>query len=50
VLPPQALRLLDSGGDPLGNAVEQLGLKLDSRKAPVDLFVVDQVSRTPTDN
>jgi uncharacterized protein (TIGR03435 family) len=50
VLPPQALRLLDNGGDPLGNAVEQLGLKLDSRKAPVDQFVVDQVSRTPAEN
>ncbi len=49
-LPPQALRLLDNGGDPLGEAVAQLGLKLDSRKAPVDLFVVDQVLKTPTDN
>jgi uncharacterized protein (TIGR03435 family) len=50
VLPPQALRLLDNGGDPLGDAVTQLGLKLDSRKAPVNLFVVDQVLKTPTDN
>ncbi|HUK32818.1 MAG TPA: TIGR03435 family protein [Vicinamibacterales bacterium] len=50
VLPPQALRLLDNGGDPLGNAVGQLGLKLESRKAPVDLFVVDQILRTPTEN
>ena len=50
VLPPQALRLLDNGGDPLGSAVEQLGLKLDSRKVPVDLLVVDQVLKTPIDN
>ena len=50
VLPPQALRLLDNGGDPLGNAVGQLGLKLDSRKAPVELFVVDSVLKTPRDN
>jgi uncharacterized protein (TIGR03435 family) len=50
VLPPQALRLLDNGGDPLGNALEQLGLKLDSRKAPVEVLVVDQVQRTPTEN
>ena len=50
VLPPQALRLLDNCGDPLGSAVEQLGLKLDSRKTPVELFVVDQALKTPTDN
>jgi uncharacterized protein (TIGR03435 family) len=49
-LPPQALRLLDNGGDPLGDALSQLGLKLESRKAPVDLVVVDQVLKTPTDN
>ena len=49
-LPPQALRLLDNGGDPMGDALSQLGLKLESRKAPVDLLVVDQVLRTPTDN
>jgi uncharacterized protein (TIGR03435 family) len=50
VLPPQALRLLDNGGDPLGSALEQLGLKLDSRKAPVELLVVDQVLKTPAEN
>lgn len=50
VLPPQALRLLDNGGDPLGNALGQLGLKLDARKAPVDILIVDQVLRTPTEN
>jgi uncharacterized protein (TIGR03435 family) len=50
VLPPQALRLLDNGGDPLGNALEQLGLKLESRKAPVDMLVIDQVQRTPAEN
>jgi uncharacterized protein (TIGR03435 family) len=50
VLPPQAFRLLDNGGNPLGDALEQLGLKLESRRAPIDLFVVDQVLKTPTDN
>jgi uncharacterized protein (TIGR03435 family) len=50
VLPPQALRLLDNGGNPLGDALAQLGLKLDSRRAPVSLFVIDQVLKTPTDN
>jgi uncharacterized protein (TIGR03435 family) len=50
VLPPQALRLLDNGGDPLGNALAQLGLKLEPRKAPVEMLVVDQVLRTPTED
>jgi uncharacterized protein (TIGR03435 family) len=29
---------------------EQLGLKLESRKAPVDLLVVDKVAKSPTEN
>jgi uncharacterized protein (TIGR03435 family) len=49
-LPPVALRMLDNGGDPLGEAVTQLGLKLDSRKSPVQMLVVDQMLKTPTDN
>jgi uncharacterized protein (TIGR03435 family) len=49
-LPPQALQLLDNGGNPLESAAEQLGLKLDSRRMPVDVVVIDQISRTPTDN
>src|SRR5206468_3051510 len=39
-LPPQALRLLDSGGNPVQAAVEQVGLKLDSRKMPVEYLVI----------
>jgi len=50
VLPPQALRLLDNGGNPLGDALAQLGLKLDSSRAPVSMFVIDQVLKIPTDN
>jgi uncharacterized protein (TIGR03435 family) len=46
----QTLRLLDSGGKPLGDALAQVGLKLDSRRAPVSLFVIDQVLKVPTDN
>jgi uncharacterized protein (TIGR03435 family) len=48
-LPPQALRLLDTG-NPLIVAVEQLGLKLDARKAPVEVLVVDEARRTPVEN
>ena len=51
VLPPQALKLLDySSGDSLFAAVESLGLKLDRRKAPIEVIVVDQMDKTPTEN
>jgi uncharacterized protein (TIGR03435 family) len=49
-LPPQVTSLLDTGGNPLVVAVEQLGLKLDARRAPVDVLIVDEARRTPTDN
>ena len=40
------------GDDPsIATAVqEQLGLKLDARKAPVDVLVVDEARRTPVEN
>jgi uncharacterized protein (TIGR03435 family) len=41
-------------GDPpasIFNALqEQLGLKLEAKKGPVDLLVIDHVEKTPTDN
>jgi uncharacterized protein (TIGR03435 family) len=42
--------MMDNGGNPLPDALGQLGLRLDSARAPVDLLVVDQARRTPTDN
>ncbi len=51
VLPPQALQLLDNGSiASLTGGLEKLGLKMDARKAPLDTIVVDQISKTPTDN
>lgn len=44
----------DAASSPSGaaifSAVEKLGLKLDSRKAPVDTIVVDHLEKNPTDN
>jgi len=49
-LPPQALRLLDGGGNPIESGAEQLGLKIEGRRMPVDIIVIDQVQKVPTDN
>lgn len=49
-LPPQALGLLEGGGNPIEGGAEQLGLKIDGRKMPVDIIVIDQIQKTPTDN
>ncbi len=38
------------GGSSLTDAVQSMGLKLESRKAMVDQFVVDHIEKTPTEN
>lgn len=51
VLPPQAQRLIDGATTPsLFDAVEKQGLKLEPRRLPLDVIVVDQLSKTPTEN
>ena len=40
----------ESGPTIFSAVQEQLGLKLESRKGPVDLIVVDSMERTPTEN
>lgn len=50
-LPPEALRLMDaSTGDSLASSLEALGLKLERRKAPIEVLVVDSTFKTPTAN
>ena len=50
-IPQQMLLQMDSAGvDHLIEAVEQLGLKLESRRMPVDVTVIDVIRRTPTEN
>lgn len=39
-----------SAGGSLFASVQQLGLKLESRKAPYDMVVIDRVEKAPTEN
>jgi uncharacterized protein (TIGR03435 family) len=49
-LPPGAERLADLPTDTLAAAMEAAGLRLESRKAPQDVMVIDHADKTPTDN
>ena len=51
-LPPETMRAVLEGasGDSLFAAIEALGLKLDARKAPLDVLVIDHVEKTPSEN
>lgn len=50
-LPPEAMRALEhSSGDSLLAALEKVGLKLETRKAPLDLMVIDHILKVPTEN
>jgi uncharacterized protein (TIGR03435 family) len=47
----QALRLVEgTSSAPLSDALEQVGLRLDARKEPLDVIVVDQANKTPRAN
>jgi uncharacterized protein (TIGR03435 family) len=50
-LPPEAQKLLDASSPAaLGDALQQIGLKLDARKAPLDVLVIDDALKTPIAN
>ena len=50
-LPPEALKLLDNASDDsLYAALAQQGLKMERRKAPLEVLVVDRVQKAPTSN
>jgi uncharacterized protein (TIGR03435 family) len=40
----------DPSGGAIFRAIQQLGLKLDSRKAPVETLVIDHIEKDPTEN
>jgi uncharacterized protein (TIGR03435 family) len=51
VLPPQALALLDMGSAAsLQDSLKKAGLSLEARRAPLDVIVVDDIQKAPTEN
>jgi uncharacterized protein (TIGR03435 family) len=51
VLPPQVLRFLDNApSNVLGQYIAKTGLELEERRAPLEVVVVDSVSRAPEAN
>jgi uncharacterized protein (TIGR03435 family) len=51
VLPPQILRMLDTGSNgSLFDALQKSGLTMESRRAPLDVVVVDGMQKVPTEN
>jgi uncharacterized protein (TIGR03435 family) len=51
-LPPEVMRMLDNSsiGGALGDALQQVGLKVEARRAPLDVLVIDEALKTPTAN
>lgn len=49
-LPPQALQLADGPIDSFYSALDTAGLKLESKRAPIDVIVVDSANKAPGDN
>jgi uncharacterized protein (TIGR03435 family) len=50
-LPPEALRALDAGSPvSLFEQLQKLGLALTSRRAPLDVLVIDSALKNPTEN
>ena len=50
-LPQEAVRMIEGNtSESLEASLEGLGLKMERRKAPVDMLVVDKANKTPTAN
>jgi uncharacterized protein (TIGR03435 family) len=51
VLPPQARQAMEAAsGDSITSAMQAAGLKLEARKAPMDVLVIDHAEKTPSAN
>jgi len=40
----------DPSGSSIFQSIQQMGLKLDARKAPIDTIVIDHLEKVPTEN
>jgi uncharacterized protein (TIGR03435 family) len=50
-LPPEVRRFAENASnDSLHTALASLGLRLESRKAPLDVLVIDRMDKSPTEN
>ncbi len=50
-LPPQVVQFAANGSvSSLMDGFQSLGLKMEPRKAPIDVVVVDSLSKTPSEN
>jgi len=50
-LPAEAMKLLEGASDEsLFKGLQQLGLKLESRKSPLEVIVIDSATKTPIEN
>jgi len=50
-LPPEVVRMLEGGSDEsLFKGLQATGLKLESRRAPLEVLVIDSASKTPIEN
>ncbi len=50
VLPPQVIQMAESSYDSLHASLAKVGLKLEQRKAPLDIVVVDRAEKTARAN
>jgi uncharacterized protein (TIGR03435 family) len=49
-LPPEAAQMADLPTESLSAAIEAAGLRIEARKAPQDVIVIDHADKTPTEN
>jgi uncharacterized protein (TIGR03435 family) len=48
--PGDPTRATEPGSSSIFAAIQQYGLKLEPRKAPIELLVIDHVEKSPTEN
>jgi len=48
--PPRDTHVSDATGSSVFQNIQQLGLKLEARKAPMEMIVIDHLAKAPTGN